>query len=223
MRPHLLGQDPNRRSNQAHSLATPQGPRHLNSAPGDCHPSFLSLGFPGGSVVKNPPANAVTQETRVLLLGWEDPQEEQMATHSSNLAWRIPWTEKPGELQSMGSQESDMTEHVRTPPSSGPLCSRSTGVLPMGPSTRDHEWGPRAWSTEAWVCLSPCFPLVVSMHSLGVKTSVSLCFNLLIQRVTRGQEKWVSCSFRVRKGQRLRMVIMPFYNTKPANRDVKTS
>ena len=60
------------------------------------------------------------------------------------------------------------------------------------------------------------------MHSLGVKTSVSLCFNLLTQRVTR-QGKWVSCSFRVRKGQRLRMAIMPFYNTKPANKDVKTS
>ena len=54
--------------------------------------------------VKNLPA---TQETWVRSLGWEDPPEEGMATHSSILAWRIPWTEEPGGLQSMGSQESD--------------------------------------------------------------------------------------------------------------------
>ena len=40
----------------------------------------------------------------VSSLGWEDPLEEEMATHSSILAWRIPWTEEPGRLQSMGSQ-----------------------------------------------------------------------------------------------------------------------
>ena len=44
------------------------------------------------------------QETGVQLLVWEDPLEKGMATHSSILAWRIPWTEEPGELQSMGSQ-----------------------------------------------------------------------------------------------------------------------
>ena len=49
------------------------------------------------------------QETWVHSLGWEDPLEEGMATHSSILAWRIPWTEEPGGLQSMGSQESDTT------------------------------------------------------------------------------------------------------------------
>ena len=43
-------------------------------------------------------------ETRVQSLGQEDPREEEMATHSSTLAWRIPWTEEPGGLQSMGSQ-----------------------------------------------------------------------------------------------------------------------
>ena len=47
------------------------------------------------------------QETRVLSLGWEDPLEEGMAVHSSILAWRIPWTDEPGKLQSMGSQQSD--------------------------------------------------------------------------------------------------------------------
>ena len=47
---------------------------------------------------------SVMQETWVQSLGWEDPLEEEMATHSSSLAWRIPWTEEPGVLQSMGSQ-----------------------------------------------------------------------------------------------------------------------
>ena len=44
------------------------------------------------------------QDTRVRSLGWEDPLEKEMATHSSILAWRIPWTEEPGGLQSTGSQ-----------------------------------------------------------------------------------------------------------------------
>ena len=43
-------------------------------------------------------------ETQVQSLGWEDPLEKEMATHSSILAWKIPWTEDPGRLQSMGSQ-----------------------------------------------------------------------------------------------------------------------
>ena len=44
-------------------------------------------------------------ETQVRSLGWEDPLEKEMATHSSILAWKIPWTEQPGRLQSMGSQK----------------------------------------------------------------------------------------------------------------------
>ena len=56
--------------------------------------------------VKNPPA---MQETRVQFLGQEDPLEKETATHSSILAWEIPWTEEPGRLQSMGSRELDMT------------------------------------------------------------------------------------------------------------------
>ena len=52
-------------------------------------------------MVKNLPA---VLETRVQSLGWEDPLEKGMATHSSILVWRIPWMEEPGELQSMGSK-----------------------------------------------------------------------------------------------------------------------
>ena len=51
--------------------------------------------------VKNPSA---MQETQLQSLGWEDPLEQETATHSSIFAWEIPWTEKPGRLQSMGPQ-----------------------------------------------------------------------------------------------------------------------
>ena len=44
------------------------------------------------------------RETRVQSLGWEDPLEKEMAIHSSTIAWKIPWTEEPGRLQSLGSQ-----------------------------------------------------------------------------------------------------------------------
>ena len=63
-----------------------------------------SMVFPGGASGK---------ETQVQSLGGEDPLEEGMATHSSILAWKIPWTEEPGQLQSMspwGSKELDTTE-----------------------------------------------------------------------------------------------------------------
>ena len=59
-------------------------------------------GFLGGLVVKNPPAMQETQEMWVRYIGWEDPLEEEMATHSSILAWRIPGTGEPGGLPSMG-------------------------------------------------------------------------------------------------------------------------
>ena len=78
-------------------------------------------------LVKNLPA---MQETWVQFLGWEDPLEKEMATHSSILAWRIPWTEEPGKLQSIGSQESDKSsqlkrENVRlNPPSPCPQQQR---------------------------------------------------------------------------------------------------
>ena len=60
-----------------------------------------NMGFPGAHMVKNP---AEVQETWVLSLGQEDTLEEGMATHSSILAWKIPWMEEPSGLQSMRSQ-----------------------------------------------------------------------------------------------------------------------
>ena len=61
-------------------------------------------------VVKNWPANAGDVRDVCLILGWEDPLEKEMATHSSILAWEIPWTEEPGGATGRGVAESDMTE-----------------------------------------------------------------------------------------------------------------
>ena len=80
---------------------------------------FCNWCFPRGSVVKNPPANVGDlQETHVRSLGHEDPLKKEMATHSNILAWRIPWTEEPGGLHSMGSKESDTTEGLNNSNSS---------------------------------------------------------------------------------------------------------
>ena len=81
-----------------------RGPGALELETNDCicddmesHLLILFWGFPGGSAGKESTCN-------VGDLGWEDPLEKEMVTHSSILAWRIPWTEKPGRLQSPGSQ-----------------------------------------------------------------------------------------------------------------------
>ena len=80
--------------------------------PTKCFPlSHLSLrnsmeGFPGGLVVKNPPAMQETQEMWVRSLGQGEPLKQEMAIHSSNLTWKIPRTEEPGRLQSIGLQRS---------------------------------------------------------------------------------------------------------------------
>ena len=60
------------------------------------------MGFSGGSAVKNLPAMQEPLEMKFLLLGKKDPLEEGMATHSSVLAWRVPYTEEPGGLQLQG-------------------------------------------------------------------------------------------------------------------------
>ena len=79
--------------------------------------STSHLGFPGASVVKNLPANAGrnAQEVQIQSQGGKDLLEKEMATHSSILVWRTPWTEEPGGLQSMGMQRfrhNLATEHI---------------------------------------------------------------------------------------------------------------
>ena len=68
---------------------------------------FMTLQAEMSQTVKNLPA---VQEIWVPSLDWDGPLEKGLATYSSTLAWRIPWTEEPGGIQSMGSQESDTTE-----------------------------------------------------------------------------------------------------------------
>ena len=76
------------------------------------YPLPYSWAFLVAQMVKNPPA---MQETWVQYLGWEDPLEEGMTTHSSILAWSIPWTKEPGRLHSPWScKESNMTERLNT-------------------------------------------------------------------------------------------------------------
>ena len=97
----LCGQPPTKTSgavsNDLSWLATSQAYPN-NSLLGELSTSYASL---VAQMIKRLPA---MQETRVQSLGWEDPLEKEMATHSSILAWRIPWTEEPGRLQSTGSQ-----------------------------------------------------------------------------------------------------------------------
>jgi len=75
--------------------------------PGYLPGSGVETGSPAlqaDSLTSEPQGMQETQETRVQSLGWEDPLEKEMATHSSILAWRIPWTEEPGGVQAMGLQ-----------------------------------------------------------------------------------------------------------------------
>ena len=69
---------------------------------------MYSMGFPGGAGVKNSPASAGDARDVDSILGREVPLEEEMATQSSILAWKIPWAEKPGGLQSMGLPKSQI-------------------------------------------------------------------------------------------------------------------
>ena len=96
-------------------------------------------------LVKKPPA---VRETQLRSLGREDPLEKGMATHSSILAWRIPWTEEPGGLQSMGSQESDTTEW---------LAHTYTQDGPCYAFGEELKWKPRPclgviWARRFFVC-----------------------------------------------------------------------
>ena len=77
---------------------------------------ILAMGFPGGSGIKNPPANAGAAGDAGSVSGWEDPLEEEMATHSDIHAGVILWTEEPGRLQfsSWGHKEFDTTEQLST-------------------------------------------------------------------------------------------------------------
>ena len=75
---------------------------------------LVMKGFPGGSVIKNPPANAGDPGDTGLIPGWEDSLKEEVAIHSSILAWKIPWTEEPGGLQSRESHSQTLLKQLNS-------------------------------------------------------------------------------------------------------------
>ena len=105
--------------------------------------------FPTGSVVKNPPA---MQKRRVQFLGQEDALEKETATHSSILAWEIPWTEEPGGLQSMGSQRVGHDTATKQPPHMElPLCE--TKIMASSPNTSWQTDGEKSGNSDRFYFL----------------------------------------------------------------------
>ena len=110
--------------------------------------------FPGNSVVKNLPANT---EDSGLTLVLEDHLEEEMATHSSILAWQIPWTEEPGKLQSRGCKESDTTKCLLN---YSLFCLKSHPLAPYSLEQRLANY-----SLQAKFCLPAFLNAVLLVHS----------------------------------------------------------
>ena len=92
-------------------------------------------------VVKNLPANAGDIETQLQSLGREDPQEEEMATHSSILVWENPWTEEPVRLQSWGHKDLDTTEARQWHPTPVLLPGKSPGWSSLEGCSPWGRWG----------------------------------------------------------------------------------
>ena len=90
----------------------------------------VGIGFPGGASGKEFTCQCRRLKSRVRTLSQEDTLEKEMATHSSIVAWKIPWSEEPGRLQPRGHKESDTTEHTHThtPLESSALGSSKIGV-----------------------------------------------------------------------------------------------
>ena len=101
-------------------------------------------GFPGGASGKGATCQRRRHESWVYTLSWEDPLEEGMVTHSSILAWRIPWTEGPGGLQSLGSQRvgHDWSNSALT--HTYPLLLEPPCSPPSRPSRWALSWAPCA-------------------------------------------------------------------------------
>ena len=115
-----------------------------------CDPMFISYAPMWGAslmaiVVKNLPVNAGDGKRQIRSLGWEDPLEEGMATNSSILAWRIPRTEEPGVLQSIGSQR------VR------------------------HDWSNLACTQTTWDLAAFCFGLQYFVEIITWRDQDHLC------------------------------------------------
>ena len=133
-------------------------------------------GFPSGSVIKNLPANT---EIQVRSLGWEDPLEEGMATHSSVLAWKVPWTEEPGRPESVGSRRvrHEWSDYARTHTHSKeswnwPGSGMPTGTLGMKTMLEKHRpWGPVHMGLEVWASSRSGTSWKACFHSSTVRTN----------------------------------------------------
>ena len=100
-------------------------------------------------MVKNPPA---MQKRRVQFLGQEDALEKETATHSSILAWEIPWTEEPGGLQSMGSQRAGHDTETK-PPSHMELPLCETKIMASSPNTSWQRDGEKSGNSDRFYFL----------------------------------------------------------------------
>ena len=122
-------------------------------------------------MVKNLPA---IQETRVQFLGQEDPLEEKMATHSSILAWEIPWTEEPGGLQSMGSQR--VRHNLATKFHFSLWFGTSLPGISLFLNTSPPISGQIAQESITF------YPLIVELLQMSSHYGLCLCFPLLIRK-----------------------------------------
>ena len=124
-----------------------------------------------------------TQETWVPSLGWEDPLEEEVATISSILAWRIPWTEEPGGLWSVGHKESDRTEWLTQKHASW-LCDISYVVVQ---SLGRVQLSVTPWTAARQVSLSftssRSFLKLMSIESVMPSRHLILCHPLLLPSI----------------------------------------
>ena len=133
-----------------------------------------SQGLPGGSLVKNLPPMQEMQETKFWSLGWEDPLEKEMATHSSILAWEIPRTEETGGLQSMGSP--------RIGHDWACTCDVDTVTLPQLRASV-HAF--------SFARISPAYLWNPTQFVCMCETAIYLCSWVLSQKCRQAQQTWL--------------------------------
>ena len=131
----------------------------------------LVLGFPGGSVVKNPPA---MEETQAQSLGQEDPLEKGMATHSSILPWRIPWTESDGKESACNAVDLGLICEWGRSPGEGngyplPLYSCLENSMDreawgrMGSQRVKHNWATNTFASYFFHCILVVAPQILCL------------------------------------------------------------
>ena len=128
-----------------------------------------------------------TQEMQVWSLGWEDPLEKEIAIHSSILAWKIPWTEEPGGLQSLRSQRVEHNEHI--PLNKTILKCNQTGSKSTKYFTEIQKWSMLIW----WMRVYISWALILNYPLISLRTWKSEISNSnlklkVIHRVVKTKE-----------------------------------